>query len=307
MQSATTNTDLFRGVDKEIKPYRLFLLKFHHDWSVVLSSMLAFNFLLALLPMAMVFFGILALVLGHNLPLQNRVKASIVNAFPPKANEGLREIINVAFDKLYHDAAIILSFGIFFAVLGCLRLFVAIDRALTIIYRLEERKFWKKYLLAVKMLALFLSLLPLMLVASSMPSVLLGVIPNVAGRLGTYVLGLVTSLALTFLLFEVIYVFTPNRKMTFQQTWRGAILAAGGMQLIMILFPLYVRKCMTSYTGQVGFAIILMLFLFFFAIALVLGAQFNAFFYEHIPPLPAPLGTFVSECVQTPNQSTHGS
>ncbi|CAF1310378.1 unnamed protein product [Adineta steineri] len=294
MESTTTNRDLFQNMKIETKPYRKFLKKFKNDWSLVLSSMLAFNLLIALLPMAIIFFGILGLILNNNINLQNRIKNSIINTFPPKANDSLREIINIAFKNLYHDAGIILTFGILFAIIGCLRLFVAIDRSLTIIYRIEERKFIKKYFLALKMLLLFLILIPLMIIASSTPSILLDFIPNAGGRFGTYVLGILTSLALTFLLFEIIYYLIPNKKMTFKQTWCGAIIASGALQLFMIFFPLYIRTYMTSYTGQIGFAVILILFLFYFAVILILGAQINAFFFESIQPLPDPLGTFIS-------------
>jgi YihY family inner membrane protein len=298
MSSIVPNTRLFENVKEETRPYRLFFQKCKHDWSLVLSSMLAFNLLIAILPMAIILFGILGLLLGHNLDLQNRFKNQIINTFPPKANDGLREIINMAFDRLYHDAGVILTFGILFAIIGSSRLFVAIDRSLTIIYRVEERKFLKKYLLAIEMLFLFLILIPLMIIASSTPSILLDNIPNAGRRFGTYILGLLISLSLSFLLFEMIYFLIPNKKMTFKQTWCGSIMAAGALQLFMILFPLYVRKCMNSYTGQIGFAIILLLFLFCFALILILGAQINAFFFEHIQPLPVPLGTFVSKVME---------
>jgi YihY family inner membrane protein len=302
MESRIPNTDLFENMRKESKPYRLFFQKCKHDWSIVLSSMLAFNLLIALLPMAIILFGILGLILGNNMDLQNRIKNTIINTFPPKANDGLREIINFAFRKLYHDAGIILTFGILFAIIGCLRLFVAIDRSLTIIYRIKEREFLKKYFLAIKMLFLFLILIPLMIIASSTPSILLDIIPNVGGRFGTYILGLLTSLSVTFLLFEIIYLLIPNKKMTFKQTWCGSIIAAGALQLFMILFPLYLRKYWTSYTGQIGLAVILILFLFYFAIILILGAQINAFFFEHIQPLPVPLGTFISKLFEDYNE-----
>ncbi len=298
MASAITHTDLFENVKQETKPYRLFFQKFKHDWSLVLSSMLAFNLLIALLPMAIILFGIFGLILGNNMYLQNRLKHTIINVFPPKANDSLHEIINLAFDRLYHDAKIILIFGIFFSIIGCLRLFVAIDRCLTIIYRIEERRFLKKYILACQMLFLFLILIPLMIIASSIPSILLDNIPNAGGRFGTYILGFITSLSITFLLFEIIYFLIPNKKMKFKQTWCGSIIAAGALQLFMILFPLYVRTYMTSYRGQIGFAIILILFIFYFAIILILGAQINAFFFERIQPLPAPLGTFISKLTE---------
>ncbi|CAF3060446.1 unnamed protein product [Rotaria socialis] len=293
MESAITNTRLFQYAKKETTPFRLFIQKCKHDWSFVFSGMLAFNLLIALLPMAVTLFGILGFVLGNHPELRNHIRNKIIDAFPPKANDGLREIMNMAFRQLYHDAGLILSFGILFAIIGSSRLFIAIDRCLTIIYRIEERRFFGKYLLAIGMLFLFLTLIPLMMAASSAPSLLLGVIPNTGGRLGAFITGVLLSLFFSFLLFEIIYLIIPNKKMTFKQTWCGSIVAAGALQLFMILFPIYVRKCMTSYTGQLGFAVILVVFLFYAAVILILGAQINAFFFEHIQPLPVPLGSFV--------------
>jgi YihY family inner membrane protein len=298
MDSTITNTRLFQYAKKETTPYRLFVQKVKHDWSLVFSGMLAFNLLIALLPMAITLFGILGLVLGNHPDLRDRIKTKIIDTFPPKANDGLREILNMAFRKLYQDAGIILAVGILLAIIGSSRLFIAIDRCLTIIYRIEERTFVKKHLLAIGMLFLFLILIPLMMAASSAPSFLLDIIPNAGRRFGTYIAGLLISLFFSFLLFEGIYLIIPNKKMTFKQTWCGAIVAAGALQLFMILFPLYVRKCMSSYTGQIGFAIILLLFLFYAAVILIIGAQINAFFFEHIQPLPVPLGSFVSTLAQ---------
>jgi YihY family inner membrane protein len=264
--------------------------------------MLAFNLLVAILPMAITLFGILGLVLDEHPNLQNRLKNHIVNFFPSKANDGIREILNMAFRQLHKDAGIILAIGILLAIIGSSRLFISIDRCLTIIYRVEERKMIKKYILAIGMLFLFLILIPLMMGASSAPSLLLNVIPTAGRRFGTYIAGLLLSLLFSFILFEFIYLIIPNKKMTFKQTWCGSIIAAGALQLFMILFPLYVKKCMSSYTGQIGFAIILLLFLYFAAIILILGAQVNAFFFEHIQPLPVPLGSFVSTLANEYNE-----
>ena len=295
MSAIVINRRSESSADEEPKPWLLFYYKLKHDWSLTLSSMLAFNLLMALLPMAMILFGLLGLVLAQHVNFQDRIRTKIINAFPPKANDSVRELVNLALEKLYHDAATIVTCGILLAIVGSSRLFVAIDRCLTIIYRVEERKFLPKYLLALKMLLLFLLLIPLMIFASSVPSFLLDVIPNAGGRFGAYVVGLLSSLVISFGLFEIIYLLIPNKKMTFRQTCRGALLAAGALQLFMILFPLYVRQFMTSYTGQIAFVVILLLFLFYFALILILGAQVNAFFFEQIPPFPVPLGTLVCQ------------
>ena len=302
MESTITNTRLFQFAKKETTPFRLFIQKFKYDWSLVFSGMLAFNLLITLLPMAITLFGILGLVLSNHPDLRDHIKHKIVDAFPPKVDNGIREIINMAFRKLSHDAGLILAIGILFAFIGSSRLFIAIDRCLTIIYRIEERKLIKKYILAITMLLLFLILIPLMIGASSTPSLLLGVVRNAGGRFGVFMLGLLISLFFSFVLFEIIYYIIPNKPMTFKQTWCGSIVAASALQLFMILFPLYVKNFMASYTGQIGFAVILLLFLFYAAIILILGAQINAFFFEHIQPLPVSLGTFVSTLAHEYNQ-----
>jgi len=47
--------------------------------------------------------------------------------------------------------------------------------------------------------------------------------------------------------------------------------------------------------GQIGFAVILILFFYYFAIILILGAQINAHFFEKYPPLENGLGTYLSQ------------
>ncbi|CAF1611751.1 unnamed protein product, partial [Adineta ricciae] len=141
MESIVTNTRLFKYAKKETTPFRLFVQKVKHDWSFVFSGMLAFNILLALLPMAITLFGILGLVLDNHPDLRNNIKKKIIDSFPVETRHSIRQIINMAFQKLHRDAGFIFGFGLLFAILGSSRLFVAMDRCLTIIYRVEERKF----------------------------------------------------------------------------------------------------------------------------------------------------------------------
>ncbi len=52
---------------------------------------------------------------------------------------------------------------------------------------------------------------------------------------------------------------------------------------------LYINK------GQIGFAVILLLFLYYFATILILGAQINAFFFDNYQPFFDALGTYISQ------------
>lgn len=158
-------------------------------------------------------------------------------------------MVNLAFDKLSHDAGLILAIGIIFAIFGASRLFIAIDKCLTIVYRLPERRFLRENLLALGMIFLFILLIPLMIAASSAPSALLSVIPGGGGRFGTFLAGMLFSTLIAFALFETIYWIVPNRKMSFRVTWCGALVAAFTLEIFIILFPLYVRKFMGNYAG----------------------------------------------------------
>ena len=53
-------------------------------------------------------------------------------------------------------------------------------------------------------------------------------------------------------------------------------------------------KSYLFFIGQIGFAVILILFFFYFATILILGAQINAFFVENYKPLADGLGTYIS-------------
>jgi uncharacterized BrkB/YihY/UPF0761 family membrane protein len=52
---------------------------------------------------------------------------------------------------------------------------------------------------------------------------------------------------------------------------------------------------MADYVGQLGFIIITLLLFYSFGFIFVMGAQINAFFFDHIQPLSDGLGTCLSE------------
>ena len=58
-------------------------------------------------------------------------------------------------------------------------------------------------------------------------------------------------------------------------------------------FLLYVANFLRGYDGQVGFAIVLLAFFYYFAVILLLGAEVNAFFAEGKHATSADLATLV--------------
>lgn len=82
-------------------------------------------------------------------------------------------------------------------------------------------------------------------------------------------------LAYNFL--TAIYLVAPNLKIEWQDTWRGALVAAVLFELVNLVFPLYVK----TQHGQFGqFAFLLAILTFWFwviSLILLLGAELNSF------------------------------
>jgi uncharacterized BrkB/YihY/UPF0761 family membrane protein len=74
----------------------------------------------------------------------------------------------------------------------------------------------------------------------------------------------------------------PNRRISFSKSWPGALVAAVALQIFLTIFPLYATRFLGGFIGQVGFAIILLAFFYYFGLILLLGAEANAFFFEHV-------------------------
>ncbi|CAF4048153.1 unnamed protein product [Rotaria sordida] len=259
--------------------------------------MLAFNIMITLLPIAITLFGILGLILQDRSQIQQYLKDNIIKLFPSDNTTqiGIKQVVDLAFNQLSKDAGVILALGIIFAIFGTSRLFVVIDKIMTIIYRLSERSFLRQNLMSLCLVFAFIIIVILMLVASSVPSALMNIISGDGARFGIFIAGILISLSIGYSLFQMIYLLTPNKKMSFKKTWCGALVAAITLEIFIILFPLYVRQFMSNYAGQIGFAVLLIIFFYFFAIILIFGAQINAHFFEHCPPLSNGLGTCLSQ------------
>jgi hypothetical protein len=164
------------------------------------------------------------------------------------------------------------------------------------------------------MMLVFIALIPIMVLASSLPAVILSLfqssilnqIPGVAQILNN---GLVLSLAsmvggvlVGWILFQAIYMVVPNQRISIKNSWRGALTSAVLLELFLILFPFYVTHFMKSYTGVVGFGVIFLLFFYYFAVILLFGAEVNAYFAEHVAPLPGTLATILRQAVGNPTE-----
>lgn len=299
-QSSTTqsvSSGAVQTLQKETGRFQTFFIKFNNDWCMNFAGLLAYNLLMAMLPIAIALISILGFILGGNQALQANIIHQIASVFP---NQASQQAIELAFKQLAKSAGFLLLIAILLAIFGGSRLFIAIEGCLDIIYRVRPRLPIRQNIMAVSMLLLFIVLTPIMVFTSALPTLVLSLLQKTPVRalpgiglvfgLG----GIVGGLIVAFILFEAIYFFVPNQRISWRNSWPGAVVAAFALELFLIIFPLYTTRFLGGYAGQIGFAVILLLFFYYFAVILLLGAEVNAFFFEGIRPIPNDLATFVS-------------
>lgn len=298
-------------VEKDVKPFQQFLTKFGNDWAMTFAGGLAYSLLMAMLPIAIALVAVLGIVLGN--ANRNDIIAQITKIFPGAA--GQQNAINLAIEQLSKQAGPLAIIAILLAIFGGSRLFIAIENYLDIIYRVRPRTLIPQNVMAFLMFIVFIFLVPIMVFTSSAPSFImnfLGTNPVLrdlpfvqsitSNPFVVYVAGIIGGLIAAFMLFEAIYVVVPNQKISWRNSWRGALVSAVALELFLILFPIYVQFFLKSYAGQIGFAVVLLLFFYYFAVILMLGAEVNAFFFEKVQPIPNDLATFVSTMAGTLNR-----
>lgn len=287
------------ALGKDVKPLQGFLVKLNNDWVLNLACIIAYNMLMAMLPIALALVAILSIFLG-NTSIRTTVIHQIAALFPGLA--GQQNALDLASKQLSQAsgfigiAAIIL--GIFFGSF----LFLVTEGCLDVVYRVRQRPPVRQFIIAFGMLIAFVILIPIMVFASAAPTLafssltkipLLKDIPG-SSYIFVSVGGILGGLLTSFILFELIYIVVPNQRISWKNSWRGAALAALATEIFLAAFPFIASHFFSGYAGPLGFAVILLLFFYYFAIILLVGAEFNAFFFEKVLPIPNDIVTFVS-------------
>ncbi|HEU5229858.1 MAG TPA: YhjD/YihY/BrkB family envelope integrity protein [Ktedonobacteraceae bacterium] len=298
-------SEAINTVKTEARPFARFTQKFYRDWSFHLAQALAFSLITALVPIAILLLAILGGFIGG---LDHKAADTLIGQLAKTLPGPLssQEVLRSAASKLTSASGALAWIAILTAIFVGSRLFTLMEVCFDIIFRLRPRPQAKKNIMAIIMLFVFVVLTPVLVLASLIPGQILAILqhtsistnPSLLARIG----GILSSLLVSFLLFEVIYAFVPNRRITMnnlmyrlQASWPGAATAAVALQIWLILFPLYTRSFMNGYVGQIGFVLILLAFFYFMTVVLLLGAEVNAFFIEKIPPTEHDLITRASQ------------
>ena len=279
---------------KGFNSIRGFIDKFNYDWVLSLASGLAFNLMVATIPIIIAILALAGFIFGGlNPSIQEQLIKQIQQIFPAPLPS--QEIVGLALNTLNKDAGALGLIAVVLAIIGGSGLFVAMEGQFDIIYQVRTRDIVRQYMMAFGMLLVFVLLAPFMLFANSIPSIVhtfiqktpLGQSQIASSGIGFEILTIFCGFLATWVLIEIIYLVVPNQHVSFRESWFGALLAAIANQAYLQLFPYYVTHFLSGYTGTVGFAIIFIFFFYFFAVILLGGAEVNAFYAQGKRALPA--------------------
>lgn len=287
-----------KTAEKDVKPLQQFLTKFNNDWVMNFSSALAYNLLMAIFPIAIAVLAILGLIIGNlNPSAYANLTTQLMQAFPGTlSSKGVIDSITM---QLHKDSGILGIFAIVLAIFNGSRLFILIEGCFGIIYHVRQRKVIRQNLMAIGMLILFIVLIPIMVFASSLPTIAVTVLQHTSlsglfsNGFVAFLIGIFSGFIASYILFQAIYLVVPNQHISWRHSWLGSVVAAILMELYLTLFPLYVSHFLTGYAASISTVIILLIFFYYFAVILLLGAEVNAFFSEHVKATPTDIVTMV--------------
>ncbi len=257
-----------------------FWTKINNDWVFNLAGLLAYNLLLSLFPILLLLLSVTSLSLEALAPGSVRnVVASIADALPVSGSAG---VINAVYNHLRSSAGLVLAIGIVGSVIAGSRLFITFENCLGVVFRLRGRDPIRQNLVAVGMLLLYLVLLPLVVLAFLAPPALASFVPTGApewlNQTVLQVAGALVSLLAAMVLFGAIYIIVPNRPFQWGAVWRGTLVAAALLVAYESVFPLYTTFFLhpNNYGTIAGFAIVILVFFYYLAFILLLGAEINS-------------------------------
>lgn len=261
-------------------PLASFWIKISNDWVFNLAGVLAYNLLLSVFPILLLLLAITGFALDNLSPgSQIRLQRILEQAFPAGTATNLLYHVTVT---LHHSAPLLLLIGIIFALINGSNLFVVLENCLGIIFKLRGRHPIRQRLMAFAMLLLFVVVIPIMVFSSIVPAALvrlLGIAArNPLAALFVQAAGIGLSVVTALLLFGVLYIVVPNRRVGPGEIWKGTVVATLLLVLYEVLFPVYLGVFLQpqNYGTTAGFAIVILIFFYYLAFILLLGAEINS-------------------------------
>src|SRR5437868_9898278 len=209
---------ILKTLDKKTKPFQEFWTKFNNDWSWNNAAGLAYNLILSIFPLVIALLALIGLFLGRlDSAAQDLTINPLSHLFPEITSS--QKIIQPALTQLKKDSGILGIFAIVVAIFNGSRMFLFLQGCFDLIYHVRPRGVIAQNVLSVAMVLLFVILVPIMVLASSLPAVALSLLQKtpigyLLGQgllLSVSVSAIVGGLIGAYVLFQVIYMVVPNQ------------------------------------------------------------------------------------------------
>ncbi|HEV8591931.1 MAG TPA: YihY/virulence factor BrkB family protein [Pyrinomonadaceae bacterium] len=250
------------------------------------SASVAFYFSFAFFPLLFFLITVFGLILESTDNLRNELYHYLIQIMPASAYELVRKTLDEIIETSTGGK---LTLGLFITLWSASAGAGSLRKALNAVYELRETRSWWR----TKLQSLLLTLLFISLIAFSLAVVTAGwnAIEAIIGRLGiavttgwllAFIEWLTTIIALLFTTF-VIYSWVPNfRRLRWLWISPGAVVAiilwiafTSGFRLYLQYFNSYNRTY-----GSLGAVIILMLWMYLSAVAILIGGVINSVLHE---------------------------
>jgi uncharacterized BrkB/YihY/UPF0761 family membrane protein len=199
------------SIKKELAEIRVHLSPFGrkimNDWAFTLSALIAYYLLISLLPLILCIFSATLLIFGNDQQFLNATRDRLVDSFP---DQNIADVVNTLAKSISDQATAVFIISFFIAIFAGSRLFVGIDDVLTIIYHTRERPILTQNIYAIKKLLVFIIFLPIIIISSSITALLR------EDETFYYILSILFSGLFTFIFFNLIFHFVPNRNMSWK-------------------------------------------------------------------------------------------
>ena len=265
------------------------LLKFIADDGPKHAIVIAWNTLFAIFPIALALAATAGLVLNH-LGLSAYSVITLVVAILPDDLNAQRDAL-AAVDGIERRSGLLAIVALAGFLWAASNLFDAMERAFDQAFECPRRGFIRQKLMSLVMMALF-SVLAVCAVGTAAVLPLLFSLPVLSSQvhLGGVAVGLqvLVGVVSSFVLFFVLYLVVPNRRLAPSQVWPGAVLAGVAFEALGYVFPVYLalNGGINAYGRNFAFLFVLMFFFYLLGIITVAGAELNAVLLTSRQPRP---------------------
>lgn len=260
---------------------------FGDDKGMKLSASLAYYTVFSLGPLLLLLMSLASLFFGQE-AIEGKIFSQLNGLIGASAAAQVQEIIkNIQFSGKTNFALVV---SIITLIVGATTVFVEIQDSLNIIWKLKAKpkKGWVAFLRNRLLSSSLIISLGFLLIVSLVVNGAIQALMDILGRYLSSVaeiLLLVINLIVTFLvisvLFAIIFKFLPDARIKWKHVKTGAIFTAILFMVGRYLIGLYIEQTATESTyGAAGSIIVILVWIYYSAVILYIGAEFTQVYTE---------------------------